>query len=87
MIHFTSIKNLILYELFLTHKQHLSDLVPKLNALRCFLSGAGSGLSPMFLTEISPINMRGGMGALHQLAITLGILCSQILGLSQFLGE
>uniref|UniRef100_A0A1I8FXU8 MFS domain-containing protein n=1 Tax=Macrostomum lignano TaxID=282301 RepID=A0A1I8FXU8_9PLAT len=49
--------------------------------------GAGSGLSPLFLTEIAPVNIRGAMGVLHQLMLTVGILVSQLLGLSQLLGQ
>lgn len=48
--------------------------------------GAGSGLVPMYLTEIAPINIRGAMGVLHQLALTCGILVSQLLGLRELLG-
>ncbi|PAA49160.1 hypothetical protein BOX15_Mlig028374g10, partial [Macrostomum lignano] len=52
-----------------------------------FGCGAGSGLSPLFLTEIAPVNIRGAMGVLHQLMLTVGILVSQLLGLSQLLGQ
>ena len=51
-----------------------------------YYQGAGSGLVPMYLTEISPINVRGAMGVLHQFALTCGILLSQIIGLRQILG-
>jgi len=51
------------------------------------ISGAGSGLVPMYLTEIAPVNIRGAMGVLHQLALTCGILVSQLLGLRQLLGQ
>ena len=49
--------------------------------------GAGSGLVPMYLTEIAPVNIRGAMGVLHQFALTLGILVSQVLGMRQLLGK
>ena len=49
--------------------------------------GAGSGLVPMYLTEISPVNFRGAMGVLHQFALTCGILVSQIIGIRQILGK
>lgn len=49
--------------------------------------GAGSGLVPMYLTEIAPVNIRGAMGVLHQLALTIGILVSQLLGLRELLGS
>lgn len=41
----------------------------------------------MYLTEIAPINIRGAMGVLHQLALTIGICVSQLLGLRQLLGS
>jgi len=52
-----------------------------------FGCGAGSGLVPMYLTEIAPVNIRGAMGVLHQFALTCGILVSQILGIRQALGR
>ncbi|XP_013420984.1 solute carrier family 2, facilitated glucose transporter member 1 isoform X3 [Lingula anatina] len=52
-----------------------------------FGCGAGSGLVPMYMTEIAPVNIRGAMGVLHQLALTTGILVSQIFGLRQILGN
>ena len=41
----------------------------------------------MYLTEIAPINIRGSMGVLHQFALTMGILVSQICGLRQVFGN
>ncbi|KAK2191457.1 hypothetical protein NP493_53g18000 [Ridgeia piscesae] len=51
-----------------------------------FGCGAGTGLVPMYLTEISPINIRGAMGVLHQLGLTIGILLSQLFGQRELLG-
>lgn len=51
-----------------------------------FVPGLSSGLVPMYLTEISPINLRGSLGSVAQLLITIGILFSQIIGLPQLLG-
>ncbi|PIK61035.1 putative solute carrier family 2, facilitated glucose transporter member 1 [Apostichopus japonicus] len=48
--------------------------------------GINTGIVPMYLSEISPVNLRGGIGVLHQLAVTSGILISQILGLPVVLG-
>ncbi|VDL69847.1 unnamed protein product [Nippostrongylus brasiliensis] len=43
-------------------------------------------LCPIYLTEVSPINLRGAIGSVHQLVITIAILVSQILGLPQIFG-
>lgn len=41
-------------------------------------AGAGSGMCPMFLTEIAPVNIRGAMGVLHQCGLVCGILFAQV---------
>ncbi|KAK6039681.1 transporter, major facilitator family protein, partial [Cooperia oncophora] len=41
---------------------------------------------PMYLAETSPTNLRGMLGSLHQLLVTIAILVSQILGLPYILG-
>ncbi|CAD6197531.1 unnamed protein product [Caenorhabditis auriculariae] len=51
-----------------------------------FNCGLSSGLVPMYLTEVSPINLRGMLGSLHQLLVTIAILVSQVLGLPSLLG-
>ncbi|VDO82597.1 unnamed protein product [Haemonchus placei] len=42
---------------------------------------------PMYLAETSPTNLRGMLGSLHQLLVTIAILVSQILGLPYILGN
>jgi len=37
--------------------------------------------------EVSPNNLKGAMGAVHQLGLTGGILVAQILGLKDILGN
>uniref|UniRef100_A0A914IBK7 Major facilitator superfamily (MFS) profile domain-containing protein n=1 Tax=Globodera rostochiensis TaxID=31243 RepID=A0A914IBK7_GLORO len=49
-------------------------------------AGLNSGLAPMYLTEISPANLRGSIGSLAQLTVTISILVSQIIGLPFLLG-
>lgn len=41
---------------------------------------------PMYISEIAPLNLRGGLGTVNQLAVTVGLLLSQILGTEQILG-
>ncbi|XP_076451529.1 solute carrier family 2, facilitated glucose transporter member 3-like [Babylonia areolata] len=49
-------------------------------------SGLNISLCPLYLAEISPKKIRGAIGTCHQLAITIGILFSQILGLREIFG-
>ncbi|PKU36096.1 solute carrier family facilitated glucose transporter member 5-like [Limosa lapponica baueri] len=49
-------------------------------------AGLASNVVPMFLGEISPKNLRGAIGVVPQLFITVGILVAQIFGLNSILG-
>ena len=55
------------------------------------LFGIQGGMSctfvPTYLSEISPVALRGRTGIIHQLFITIGILIAQILGMRQLLGS
>ncbi|XP_037083027.1 glucose transporter type 1-like [Pollicipes pollicipes] len=48
--------------------------------------GLSTSLVPMYVSEIAPVNLRGGVGIVNQLAVTIGLLLSQVLGLDQLLG-
>ncbi|NXO37160.1 GTR5 protein, partial [Locustella ochotensis] len=50
-------------------------------------AGLASNVVPMFLGEMSPKNLRGAIGVVPQLFITIGILAAQILGLNSILGH
>lgn len=49
--------------------------------------GLFTGLVPLYITEVAPVNIRGGMGTFNQLAVTTGIFLSMILGLNSVLGS
>ncbi|XP_033097841.1 solute carrier family 2, facilitated glucose transporter member 1-like isoform X2 [Anneissia japonica] len=50
-----------------------------------FIIGVAGGIvlvtTPLYLSEISPVRFRGGVAAIHQLGVSLGILVAQLLGL------
>ena len=44
-------------------------------------------MSPIYNSEIAPANLRGAVGTVNQLGVTLGILSSNVLGLTEVLGN
>ncbi|XP_034254156.1 glucose transporter type 1 isoform X6 [Thrips palmi] len=67
----------------LAHSYELLFLGRFLIGVNC---GLNTSLVPMYITEIAPLNLRGGLGTLNQLAVTVGLLLSQVLGIEQILG-
>ncbi|KAM9299334.1 solute carrier family 2, facilitated glucose transporter member 5-like [Gastrophryne carolinensis] len=50
-------------------------------------AGLCSNVVPMYLGEMSPKNLRGGIGVMPQLLITIGILLAQIFGIRYILAN
>ncbi|CAG7834467.1 unnamed protein product, partial [Allacma fusca] len=48
--------------------------------------GLNTSLVPMYVSEIAPLTLRGALGTVNQLAVTIGLLVSQVLGIEQLLG-
>lgn len=63
---------------------HVVVLVNKNYVIK--ISGLNTSLVPMYISEIAPLNLRGGLGTVNQLAVTIGLLLSQVLGIEQILG-
>merc|ERR1712223_2053857 len=49
--------------------------------------GLNTSLVPMYISEIAPLTLRGGLGTVNQLAVTVGLLISQVLGVENLLGN
>ena len=49
-------------------------------------SGLFSGVLPLYLSELPPMNLRGLAGTMNQLTIVIGILVTNIFGLPQIFG-
>uniref|UniRef100_A0A3Q3W3R1 Major facilitator superfamily (MFS) profile domain-containing protein n=1 Tax=Mola mola TaxID=94237 RepID=A0A3Q3W3R1_MOLML len=49
--------------------------------------GLCTGLTPMYVGEITPTAVRGAFGTLHQLGVVVGILIAQVFGLEFLLGS
>lgn len=50
-------------------------------------AGLSSNVVPMYLGEIAPKNLRGALCIVPELFITFGILCAQVLGIRNILGN
>lgn len=48
--------------------------------------GLATSLLPMYMTELAPLRLRGAVGVLCQLGLTIGVLMGQIAGLETILG-
>jgi len=52
-----------------------------------FACGISTGLAPMYISEISPISVRGAVGVMHQFMITFGILIGYVISMKQVIGD
>ncbi|KAL3862011.1 hypothetical protein ACJMK2_008016 [Sinanodonta woodiana] len=50
-------------------------------------AGIGTGIAPLYLSEIAPVSLRGMCGTFNQLAVCFGVLTSQVFGLDAVLGS
>lgn len=50
-------------------------------------AGLNTVLVPLYVSEVAPVGLRGGLGVLNQLAVTTGIFVGQVLGLGGVLGN
>ena len=57
----------------------------KILFLRCY-TGYATVICPLYLNEISPSSLRGSVGTVNQLVITMSLALGQVLGLEQLLG-
>lgn len=60
----------------------IASLAPNVNMIlvgRLFIGfaiGIGSYTAPLYIAEVAPLKLRGGLVSFNQLAITIGIMCS-----------
>lgn len=52
-----------------------------------FSAGFGATVGPLYITEITPLRVRGSFGACFQLFVAIAVLLAQILGLDIYLGQ
>ncbi|XP_047999652.1 glucose transporter type 1-like isoform X1 [Leguminivora glycinivorella] len=56
-----------------------------------FLIGINCGfattVSPTYVSEVAPLNLRGAFGTVNQLAVAFGLIFSQVLGIDAILGS
>ncbi|BHF64018.1 Solute carrier 2, facilitated glucose transporter member 4 [Sparganum proliferum] len=60
--------------------------VPMAAGSLLMMCSAFTGIAPVYLAEIAPVNIRGAAGIVNQLAIVIALLISQIFGLTEVMG-
>ena len=88
-------KGILFHYIFVLIGSVLVIIAPYVNSPECVIvsrflfgiqGGMCCGLIPTYLSEISPVALRGATGVMHQLAVTIGILVAQLLGFRQLMG-
>lgn len=88
-------KGILFHHIFTVAGAVLVFIAPYVNSPECVIisrflygiqGGMSCGLIPTYLSEISPAQLRGATGVVHQLCLTVGILIAQTLGFRQLLG-
>ena len=88
-------KGILFHYIFVVVGSVLVIVAPYVNSPECVIvsrflfgvqGGMCCGLIPTYLSEISPVALRGATGVMHQLCVTIGILVAQLLGFRQLMG-
>jgi MFS family permease len=89
-------KGLLFHQVFTVAGAVLSILAFYFRSPGCILAsrffygvqgGMSCSLVPTYLNEISPANLRGQTGLVHQIFINVGILTAQLVGFKEILGK
>ena len=59
----------------------------RLHGFVCFLEGLSTAIAPLYLSEVAPTNLRGAAGTINQVAIVVGVLVADVLGLDGIMGN
>jgi MFS family permease len=88
-------KGILFHYIFVVAGSILVIIAPYVKSPECVIvsrflfgvqGGMCCGLIPTYLSEISPVALRGATGVMHQLCVTIGILIAQLLGFRQLMG-
>ncbi|XP_076821700.1 solute carrier family 2, facilitated glucose transporter member 5-like [Clavelina lepadiformis] len=65
---------------------HSLKMIIAARVLQGLHAGLAMGVTPLYIGEISPKSIRGGLISVHQLFVTIGLLTAQVLGRSNVFG-